>query len=66
MKSSTFPIDHITKRLGRMVKADDSGLRGPVFDSRVSIFSIYSMDIMINAPMTYLTLNTLQMYDGHT
>ena len=46
-------------RLGRMVKAVDSGSRGPGFDSHDSLklFTVYSIDVMINAPMTYLDLN---------
>ena len=44
-----------------MVKADDSGPRGPEFDFRVNLtFSVYSMDVIVNAPMTCLTLNRLQ------
>ena len=50
------PVSNPTgKRLGRMVKADDSSPRGPGFDSHESVktfFLIYSMNVMINAPMT--------------
>ena len=44
-----------------MDKADDSGPS----ESQNS-FSLYSMDVMINEPMTRLTLNRLQKSDGLT
>ena len=52
-----------------MVKADDSCPRGPRFNSHESqktFFSIYSMDVMSNAPKTCMTLNRLQKSDGRT
>ena len=51
-----------------MVKANDLGPRGPQFDSYESLqyFSMHSMDVMINSPMTCPTLNRLQKYDGQT
>ena len=44
-----------------MVKADDSGPRGPGFDSHESLetFCVHSIDVTINTPMTCLTLNKL-------
>ena len=44
-----------------MVKADDSGPRGPGFKSSETLKkSIYSMNVMFNAPMTCLALNRPQ------
>ena len=45
--------------LGRMVKVDYSGQRRVSIPGESLIFSAYLMDAMINAPMTFLTLNRL-------
>ena len=68
-RNSHFTKTHLANgyRLGRMVKADDYSPRGPGIDSYESlIFFIYSMDVMINAPIACLTLNRLQKSDGRT
>ena len=39
---------------------------GSIFLRALKLFSVYSMDVMINAPMTSLTLNRLQKTDGRT
>ena len=46
---------------GQMVKADDIGPR-----ARKKTFLVYWMDVMINTPMTCLTLIRLQKSDGQT
>ena len=52
--------------LGPMVKADNSSPRWPGFDSceNLKLFSVYSMDVMDNEPLTCLTLNRLEKSDG--
>ena len=51
---------------GQLVKADRScvGRSGFYFCKSLKLFSVYSMDVMIIAPMTVLTFNRLQKSDG--
>ena len=53
-----------------MVKPVNSGPREPGFDSHKSLilFSVYLMNVMINAPMTWreLELTPPKKYDGQT
>ena len=56
-----FLVYYETEGNSPVLKADGSGPRRPGYDSREDItFSEYSMDVMINAPITCLTLNRLQ------
>ena len=58
------PIKNPSRIYGRMVKAGDSGPKGPGFDSHEDqIFPHIPMDVMIIAPMTRLTLNRFQKFD---
>ena len=52
-----------SKRFGRMVEEDHSGPKGPGFElcNSLKLFSVYLMDVMINASMTCLILNRLQI-----
>ena len=62
-----FVLHKLGLCLGLLVKADDSDPRGPGFDSCERItFSVYSMDGMIYAPLTCLTLNRLLKSNGRT